>query len=254
MQGWQLTAGDHFNIKMPSYQYRDPHVKDKMVSHLGKTVFILKWGSDLPFTGQPRLASKTEPVQDICNWVLIYEPNWAFINSPANVVKIVLLFPPTGQRVMTKSSHNSSWHCPTWPWSGNHFTPIFPSVNGHHNSSSIDISIYSCPTSDTMIVVKFCTWRQLWYHRKALHPFPATPYIPSLFSVPRLFQVSCVTLFLFQTVHIDWLHIISSCTGATKGRECEEKCVVCCLWALCIWWACLSLMKIPVTGVQAIWV
>ena len=44
------------NIKMPSYQYMDPHVKDKMVSptvlsltwespYLGKTVFILRQGS-----------------------------------------------------------------------------------------------------------------------------------------------------------------------------------------------------------------
>ena len=48
-------TGGRLNIKMPSYQYRDPHVKDKTVSqtvlsltwespHLGKTVFILKQG------------------------------------------------------------------------------------------------------------------------------------------------------------------------------------------------------------------
>ena len=51
----KLDAGGHLNIKMPSYQYRDSHVKDKMVSptvlsltwespNLGKTVFILKRG------------------------------------------------------------------------------------------------------------------------------------------------------------------------------------------------------------------
>ena len=45
------------NIKMPSYQYRDCHVKDKKVSptvlsltwespYLGKTVFILRWGPE----------------------------------------------------------------------------------------------------------------------------------------------------------------------------------------------------------------
>ena len=45
--------GDHLNVKMPSYQYRDSHVKDKTVSptvlsltweslYLGKTVFILR--------------------------------------------------------------------------------------------------------------------------------------------------------------------------------------------------------------------
>ena len=47
--------GGHLNIKMPSYQYRDSHVKDKTVSptvlsltwespYLGKTVFILRRG------------------------------------------------------------------------------------------------------------------------------------------------------------------------------------------------------------------
>ena len=45
--------GDHLNVKMPSYQYRDSHVKDKTVSptvlsltweslYLGKTAFILR--------------------------------------------------------------------------------------------------------------------------------------------------------------------------------------------------------------------
>ena len=49
--------GGRLNIKMPSYQYRDPHVKDKTVSptvlsltwespYLGKTVFILRRGPD----------------------------------------------------------------------------------------------------------------------------------------------------------------------------------------------------------------
>ena len=48
-------AGGRLNIKMSSYQYRDPHVKDKTVSptvlsltweppYLGKTVFILRQG------------------------------------------------------------------------------------------------------------------------------------------------------------------------------------------------------------------
>ena len=42
-------TGGHLDIKMLSYQYRDPHVKDKIVlsltwesPYLGKTVFILK--------------------------------------------------------------------------------------------------------------------------------------------------------------------------------------------------------------------
>ena len=50
--GWN-KSGDHLNIKMSSYQYRDSHVKDKMVSptvlpltwespYLGKMVFILR--------------------------------------------------------------------------------------------------------------------------------------------------------------------------------------------------------------------
>ena len=49
------SSGGRLNIKMPSYQYRDPHVKDKTVSptvlsltwespYLGKTVFILRRG------------------------------------------------------------------------------------------------------------------------------------------------------------------------------------------------------------------
>ena len=53
--------GGRLNIKMPSYQYRDSHVKDKTVSptvfsltwespYLGKTVFILRWGPVLYFS------------------------------------------------------------------------------------------------------------------------------------------------------------------------------------------------------------
>ena len=49
-------SGGRLNIKMPSYQYRDSHAKDKTVSptvlsltwgspYLGKMVFILTWGS-----------------------------------------------------------------------------------------------------------------------------------------------------------------------------------------------------------------
>ena len=52
---WDTDTGDRLNIKMSSYQYRDPHVKDKTVSptvlsltwespYLGKTVFILRRG------------------------------------------------------------------------------------------------------------------------------------------------------------------------------------------------------------------
>ena len=54
--GGRLKGG-RLNIKMPSYQYRDSHVKDKTVSptvlsltwespYLGKTVFILRQGPD----------------------------------------------------------------------------------------------------------------------------------------------------------------------------------------------------------------
>ena len=50
--------GGHPNIKMPSYQYRDPHVKDETVSptvlsltwespYLRKTVFILRRGPEI---------------------------------------------------------------------------------------------------------------------------------------------------------------------------------------------------------------
>ena len=53
--GWNRIPGGHLNIKMPSYQYRDSHVKDKTVlptvssltwesPYLGKTVFILRRG------------------------------------------------------------------------------------------------------------------------------------------------------------------------------------------------------------------
>ena len=55
-----MPAGGRLNIKMPSYQYRDSHVKDKTVSptvlsltwespYLGKTVFILRRGPDSPY-------------------------------------------------------------------------------------------------------------------------------------------------------------------------------------------------------------
>ena len=55
MYGDVLDPGGRLNIKMPSYQYRDSHVKDKTVSptvlsstwespYLGKTVFILRRG------------------------------------------------------------------------------------------------------------------------------------------------------------------------------------------------------------------
>ena len=40
------TSGGRLNIKM-AYQYMDPHVKDKTVSRLGKTVFILRRGPDV---------------------------------------------------------------------------------------------------------------------------------------------------------------------------------------------------------------
>ena len=54
------TSGGRLNIKMPSYQYRDPYVKDKTVSptvlsltwespYLGKTIFILRRGPDRGF-------------------------------------------------------------------------------------------------------------------------------------------------------------------------------------------------------------
>ena len=50
-----MNSGGRLNIKMPSYQYRDSHVKDKTVSptvlsltwespYLEKTVFILRRG------------------------------------------------------------------------------------------------------------------------------------------------------------------------------------------------------------------
>ena len=52
------APGDRLNIKVASYQYRDPHVKDKTVSatvlsliwespYLGKTVFMLRRGPGL---------------------------------------------------------------------------------------------------------------------------------------------------------------------------------------------------------------
>ena len=51
----KTSSGGRLNIKMPSYQYRDSHVKDKTVSptvlsltwespYLGKMVFILRQG------------------------------------------------------------------------------------------------------------------------------------------------------------------------------------------------------------------
>ena len=55
----RTDSGGRLNIKMPSYQYRDSHVKDKTVSptvlsltwespYMGKTVFILRRGPCLP--------------------------------------------------------------------------------------------------------------------------------------------------------------------------------------------------------------
>ena len=52
---YEFWPGGRLNIKMPSRQYKDSHVKDKTVSstifsltwespYLGKTVFILRWG------------------------------------------------------------------------------------------------------------------------------------------------------------------------------------------------------------------
>ena len=52
-----MESGGRLNIEMSSYQYRDPHVKDKTVAstvlsltwespYLGKTVFILRRGPD----------------------------------------------------------------------------------------------------------------------------------------------------------------------------------------------------------------
>ena len=53
-----MVPRGRLNIKMPSYQYRDSHAKDKTISptvlsltwespYLGKTVFILRWGSGI---------------------------------------------------------------------------------------------------------------------------------------------------------------------------------------------------------------
>ena len=40
VQGYFAEPGGRFNKKMPSYQYRDSHVKDKTVS---PTVLSLTW-------------------------------------------------------------------------------------------------------------------------------------------------------------------------------------------------------------------
>ena len=42
----QKLAGARLNVKLPSYQYRDPHV-NMGIPYLEKTVFILKRGPDI---------------------------------------------------------------------------------------------------------------------------------------------------------------------------------------------------------------
>ena len=57
-----MAPGGRLNIKMPSYQYKDSHVKDKTVwptvlsltwesPYLGKTVFILRRGPGRHWVG-----------------------------------------------------------------------------------------------------------------------------------------------------------------------------------------------------------
>ena len=67
------SPGDHLNIKMSSYQYRDPHVKGKAVSQL----FYLKHGNPIP--GKDSLYIETWPMS-----LLVIEQNTAM--CPYNMV------------------------------------------------------------------------------------------------------------------------------------------------------------------------
>ena len=64
-QKYDELSGGRLNIKTPSYQYRDSHVKDKTVSptvlsltrespYLGKTVFILRQGPGAAYMATPK--------------------------------------------------------------------------------------------------------------------------------------------------------------------------------------------------------
>ena len=83
--------GGRLNIKMPSYQYRDSHVKDKTVSptvlsltweslYLGKTVFILRQG---PEHSKPerthRLKVHINRIIHHVLWCLSSEIKWDYI-------------------------------------------------------------------------------------------------------------------------------------------------------------------------------
>ena len=63
--------GGRLNIKMPSYQYRDFHVKDKTVS---PTILSLTWES--PYTWERRLYIETGPSFPVCLSVSVSRKVW----------------------------------------------------------------------------------------------------------------------------------------------------------------------------------
>ena len=85
-----LCPGDCLNIKIPSYQYRDPHVKHKMVwqpsylyhvnpPYLGKMVFILRWGPGFKLlVVNKKEAHRQDFGRDINSWKLSGLGGWPY--------------------------------------------------------------------------------------------------------------------------------------------------------------------------------
>ena len=81
------------NIKMSSYRYRDPHVKDKTTvltltwepPYLGKTVFILRWAPGRSRVFPIRIPiPKTDTTHNMIRWCFTTLGNllkWAFVVS-----------------------------------------------------------------------------------------------------------------------------------------------------------------------------
>ena len=67
--GEQGDSGGRLNIKMPSYQYRDSHVKDKTVS---STVLSLTWES--PYPGKTVFILRGGPAWKLQQWQNITFP------------------------------------------------------------------------------------------------------------------------------------------------------------------------------------
>ena len=80
LQFWR-EPGDRLNIKMSSYQYRDPRVKDK-----SETVLSLKWESPYLWKTGPRPVTLRHKYNDDSNtrWIsnLHVKLSWIFLGAP----------------------------------------------------------------------------------------------------------------------------------------------------------------------------